>query len=441
MKLPGKIHPPAGHGVDRCATGRLILWAAAVVFLAGAILLGISFTPQASFEYLRGLADSKAVDGSADFLTLQWYDGLMFRGRLLASLLLVAGVLLALLRRRIAAVISRIGLVKAEMAGYLRSLAGRVAVVNGLWLWLAAAALVVGAALRLLYLFEPIRYDEAYTWIYYASHSPLQALVYYDVPNNHILHSLLVMISTWIFGSAEWAIRLPAFVAGVLLIPAAFLLALELTGEGAAASFAAVLTASSSYLIEYSINARGYTLVCLFTLVLLLAAREMCAGKWRAAGPVLFVAAGAAGLATIPIMIYPLAVAAVWVILGVDRKRERKVKSPLPALAVSLAVIVALALAWYTPALTVSGPGAFLDHGVQKLDMYKWVAGQTDLAQILFQHFHRDLPLPLTGCLAALFLVGCFRLPALTTALLVPFVLMFIQGVAPITHPGCLHFC
>ena len=50
----------------------------------------------------------------------------------------------------------------------------------------------------------------------------------YHLPNNHVFHSILVYFSTRIFGIQPWAVRLPAFTAGVLLVPAAYWLAKRL---------------------------------------------------------------------------------------------------------------------------------------------------------------------------------------------------------------------
>lgn len=62
-------------------------------------------------------------------------------------------------------------------------------------------------------------------------------------------------------------IRLPAFIAGVLVVPASYLAARVLYNKRAAL-LAAALVASSSYLVEYSANARGYSMICLFFMLL-----------------------------------------------------------------------------------------------------------------------------------------------------------------------------
>jgi hypothetical protein len=78
----------------------------------------------------------------------------------------------------------------------------------------------IGIFLRAWHLGRAARYDEAYTYLECASHRLLHVVSGYRAPNNHILHSLLVHFSTQLFGAGHVGLRLPAFVAGVLIIPA-----------------------------------------------------------------------------------------------------------------------------------------------------------------------------------------------------------------------------
>src|SRR5262245_38990681 len=83
--------------------------------------------------------------------------------------------------------------------------------------WHLAALLslvVLGVVLRVRALEQPINYDEAFTYLQYASRPFLIGLSNYSYPNNHLFHTLLVHASIRLFGSALWAIRIPACVAG-----------------------------------------------------------------------------------------------------------------------------------------------------------------------------------------------------------------------------------
>ncbi|MEW6752691.1 MAG: hypothetical protein AB1505_17170 [Candidatus Latescibacterota bacterium] len=55
-----------------------------------------------------------------------------------------------------------------------------------------AAVLAVAALLRCHDLAAPLNHDEAYTWEAFSSRSYATIATYYPVPNNHVLHSLLV---------------------------------------------------------------------------------------------------------------------------------------------------------------------------------------------------------------------------------------------------------
>jgi len=171
-----------------------------------------------------------------------------------------------------------------------------------LWAWLAIWG--IGVALRLRYLFEPINYDEAVTFLRAQPDSILTALSYYT-PNNHLFHTFLMKLSIGLFGPFEWSIRLPAFLAGLALIPTVGYIFNRVFGplEG---FLGAALVASSGWLVCYSINARGYTLAVLLLFWAFYAAWRAVAGRGVAWG----LAAGfLAGLAigTIPSMLWPAA--------------------------------------------------------------------------------------------------------------------------------------
>lgn len=193
----------------------------------------------------------------------------------------------------------------------LRALLGDAARRVAPWEWGGVAAMtLLGLFVRLRYLDQPMRYDESATWLDYASRPVARGLSDYRFPNNHLLHTLLVHVSASLFGDAPWALRLPAFVAGVALVPLTWALARALHGRVAALG-ASGLAAVSTTLILYSTNARGYTLLCCLTAILaLLATRELGADN-----PAVWVAIAvlaALGAWTIPIMLYPAGAVGLW---------------------------------------------------------------------------------------------------------------------------------
>lgn len=114
------------------------------------------------------------------------------------------------------------------------------------------------------------------TWDHHAHHAPLGYT--------------LVRAAMAVFGTeAEWAVRLPSAIAGVLCIPAAFLLG-RLTHGAWAGIVMATLVAFDPTLIHQSVHARMYALLALefFVVLILLVAsmrgRKSRKGLWFALG-------------------------------------------------------------------------------------------------------------------------------------------------------------
>ena len=125
--------------------------------------------------------------------------------------------------------------------------------------------LFIGFILRLFHLSQPIKGDEASTFLAYVEPiNPFRVFVY-TLPNNHIFHTILVKISTLIFGISLVSIRLPAFLASMGMIYFIYAICKKFEQNG---YFAIVLAAFWPYLIAYSSNSRGYSLVCFFSLLL-----------------------------------------------------------------------------------------------------------------------------------------------------------------------------
>jgi 4-amino-4-deoxy-L-arabinose transferase-like glycosyltransferase len=206
---------------------------------------------------------------------------------------------------------------------------------------------------------SPMGHDEAYTFVAF-SRSLFSALTDYSKPNNHVLHSILVFFSTRAFGLGAWAVRLPAFLAGVLLVPASYWLASRYYDRwtGIATAF---LVAWFPPLVGYANVARGYTMVALFTLMTLALGMHVLREKnlffWG-----LISLLSALGLYTVPIMLFPFGILFVWLIL------ENQISGPDPYrtkreflsywLGSGLGAAV-LTLLFYTPILIFTDPQKF----------------------------------------------------------------------------------
>jgi hypothetical protein len=214
-----------------------------------------------------------------------------------------------------------------------------------------AGIVVVGTALRLYFLGEPMRSDEAYTYTEYASRSLYDAVSLYTFPNNHLLHTALVHVSVRTLGAAPWAVRLPALLAGAAMIPGTFVMARTFAGP-LAGLFAAALVASSDILVSYSVNARGYTLLGLIT-VLLVAVAGRVAVEGRPRDWLALTLLPPLGFFTVPVMLYPYGGVLSWLVLALLFGRARGVR--FDRLFLSGLVAGALTLLLYAPAVIRTG--------------------------------------------------------------------------------------
>lgn len=230
--------------------------------------------------------------------------------------------------------------------------------------YVAAIAAITAAAgvLRAVLLDHPMRYDEAFTFLFFAQSSDPAAWFKYLAPNNHVLHTLGVHAAIRIGGVQPWVIRAPAFLAGVALVPAAAWFAVQLTGRRLAGLCAAALVGASSLLIEYSVNARGYSLVCLAAVAMGIATGAICRDARRKAPWIAWIALAAVGMFTIPIMLYPIAIYALLILLqalvGPGRGKVRGLA--VRRLALALCAAGGATIVLYLPVMHVSGLGAVL---------------------------------------------------------------------------------
>jgi hypothetical protein len=270
--------------------------------------------------------------------------------------------------------------------------------------WLALAGLTALAlALRLPWLNEPIRYDESFTYNAYVSRPLYVVVAKYDYPNNHVLHSVCAHLACRCLGGDPWALRLPALLAGALLPAAAYLAGRVLYGR-AAGLLGGCLVAASSILIEYSTNARGYTLLGVLALLqvalggLLLRRRSLLG--WAA-----WAGVAALGFWTVPTMLYACFAVVVWMALCRAAGGAADYRGPfLLDLASACALAGALTVLLYSPVLLVSGgSGLFGNRYVASLDWSTWGERFTVSLTSTWAQWQRDLPGPLVAVVALSF--------------------------------------
>ena len=178
--------------------------------------------------------------------------------------------------------------------------------------WSLGIITFCGLVLRVLVINQPIGYDEAYTFIYFASKPFKFILADYHAPNNHILNSLLIGMAYRILGDHIWIVRLPALIASVLALPAVYFMARRFYTSHQALAASAVLAIYPS-LIRATANGRGYMLVILFSFLLANIA-GLLVNKQSRTALAAYAVIGALGFYSIPIFLYPMAGISLWVV-------------------------------------------------------------------------------------------------------------------------------
>jgi 4-amino-4-deoxy-L-arabinose transferase-like glycosyltransferase len=414
-----------------------------VLGLAGAgILAGARWIP---YEALRQWLDRFAADGTADAYTAAIHAGIVGRLRYVGLGLVLLGILLYLVRSRLPA-------------------AGRALAASAVRLWRDVARavreawadapigqrvafvgiLAAGIGVRLWHLEGPMRYDEAFTFLNYAREPLILGLTRYDMPNNHLFHTALVHGAYRLLGDAPWALRVPALLAGILVMPATALAVRTLYGRHAAL-LATALVATSMATIGTSTNARGYSLVTLLFLALV-ALGAYLRRTDRGAGWVLFAGLGALALYTVPTAIYAIATVSVWLVLevwaGDLRVPARRFVLRLAGAVVATGLLTALL---YAPVLIRTDPATLLATSpvvalkVTPMSFDAFLAGNATRTAEVWRRWASDL----TTWLQALWLVGIAaalvwhrrlgrtRVPLVAGSLLGGIPILVVQRVVP----------
>lgn len=340
-----------------CVLARRVCGSAPYVLALGLVLLSLALLAITTipFPALKSQLEQLTLYGHADVFTEGYHARLVALLRGVATVPLVAAGAALLFRRSIAEGARALGAAFGSFFAESLSEAMKALEKDGrLHQSMLGLILLLGLGIRVAHLFQPMRYDEAYTYTHFAS-TPLYLTVSnYSSTNNHILNTLLMQLSSAFFGTHPWVLRLPALVAGWLLVPATYVVT-RMFFNTRAALLASALVASSSFLILFSTNARGYSLMTLFFLLVLILA-PYCLRARTAAPWVLFSILSALGFYALPTMLYGTVIAAGWILLmtlsGQTGAARLEVAKRLAGATLGAA---ALTLFLYSPVLLVFG--------------------------------------------------------------------------------------
>jgi hypothetical protein len=372
---------------NRVIPTTVLLSVAIGCLISGGVLLRLS-TSYESFVRLARLAG-----GATDLPRREHY--LLLLPRLLPGgvLLICLGSSLFIFRHKLVRIMSDAAQSVGSYVSQTAENALRVLRTESRWHILALSAIVSGGIfLRLLYLMEPPRGDESFSYLEYGGRSLWYAATSYSTPNNHILYSILVWISCRIFGNTLWALRLPALLAGLAVIPLMYATARHMGGKNAGV-WAAGLIAVSGPFVYYSVNARGYMLQAAFFLLMLYTAAEILDG---AGSPcwIVFSVAATAGFWTSPSMLYSYLVGAGWLL----RSGGRRVVRPL---VISGAMTALAVLVLYMPVVITSGLDSLIKNPfVRALPLEEFLAEAKRFPMFLMTLLHGGDPLPVAVLIA-----------------------------------------
>jgi hypothetical protein len=267
-------------------------------------------------------------------------------------------------------------------------------------------ALALGLLARGYFLSQPMRGDEAYTFLQYVNQGFL-SLFDYSAPNNHVLNTLLIKLSTSFWGASPASIRFPAFLAGLAAIALAFYLARCLERNRNSGILVAIASAVFPYLILYSTNARGYSMIVALTLLMAWVGHRFSNAP-SMPGLLLLALFSALGMLAIPIMILPIAGIFFWIV-GLLLLKKTSLKTVLSRFVFPFGILsAALTLVFYAPVIAVS-------NGVAPIISNKFIESQSwDVfwSQLLpqlqnsFSELFRDVPPAVLLTILALVVLG-----------------------------------
>lgn len=411
------------------------------LLLTSICLFGMSHM---SFDWVKPRIDLLSTDGDAEKFTHEIFLSIVARLQISAGIMFFLSVIIFIfrhifidtLRKTFHAFWDDLGIFIKDLGVQLKLL------VNGqdrYHLFALATFILLGLGLRLAFLTQPMRHDEAFTFTNYASKPLWVALSNYSFPNNHLFHTLCVHMSYLIFGNQLWAIRLPAFLSGLFLLPLSYVLVRKLYNQHVALTTTALI-AVSSVLIEYGTNARGYALIGLIFIMILLLANYLRT-KHNQAGWLFLSVLSAIGFYTVPVMLYPFTTIWVWLLLSAwQHDFSLPLKKTIIQLLAYGTLTVVLTSALYLPVIVASGLDAIINNRfVQPMTLSVFLNRLPERLTDVWTQWSRDYNILLT--LVLVFSAGlafyfhrniakhriCLAIPTvLSLAILLP-----TQGVLP----------
>ena len=316
-----------------------IVYLIVIIFIILGLLLSlISYMPFSTLkDKLNYLAPDKHLDNFEPFI--------LIRIRYIGYLILIIGVIFIFAKKKLRNYFCELIISFKQSFRSIKPKLRNLIKEDKVELILLIIITVIAIIIRLFCINQPMRHDEAITFLNFAKKPFLKIVSDYSSSNNHVLHTILVHIFYKILGNKEWVIRLPAFIAGIFIIPTSYFAAKAFYNKFAAL-IACGLIASSSALVEYSTNARGYTILTLLFLLTLILAKYIKDNNNKAA-ILIFAILTALGFYTLPMFLYPAGIVFIWLILSTilnDTKIGKKLLSKNILIAFTYIILITFIL-------------------------------------------------------------------------------------------------
>ena len=370
-----------------------------LIIISGLTLSITSFFP---FELVKAKLGYFALDGTFE----PFKENTLFISRIIGFILISIGLVLIIIRKKVKIYIHSVITSIIYLFKSLDQKIRKIIKEDKINICFLLGIIIISIVVRIFFLNQPIRHDEAITFLTFAREPLIKSLSDYSTSNNHLFHTLLLHISYSIFGNELWAIRLPAFIAGILIVPATYSAA-RMFYDKNAAILASGIIASSSYLIEYSTNARGYTLLCLFFLLILIFAIYLNNYNNTAIW-VLFSVFSAFGFYTIPIFLYPFGIIIIWLLLSIIFKDTANKKIPLlKNLLIAIINTITLTFLLYIPAIIFrTSESGIVKDAIKSQSFIYFFKTLPNWLSSTWSKWNRDIPIVLSIILVIGFFVS-----------------------------------
>lgn len=352
------------------------------------------------YQVILSVANQLAADGSAESFDLRLMMIIKGVVALPTIIALVVSIILVLKPSQseiaIAEVLKAISAFISNTKKDIRSILVDLSLLPGEKPYIVGLVFVTAFALvfRYVYLWRPMAHDEAYTFVGFATRNLSYIISDYHAPNNHVFHSILTHFNYRLFGSEPWVVRFAAFLAGIAVVPSTYLAA-RVFYSPPIALISSVVLAYLPVMVDYSTNARGYTLIALFSVLLIPIAAYVKDNKNGFAW-FLMILISVLGFYTTPIMLYPAGIIFLWLFLSFivgDISHLYVRKTFIKYFFLSGLIILGIISLLYLPIILHSGLDELIGNDVvQALSWNEFIASILPRIRSTWAEWSRNLP-------------------------------------------------